>query len=123
MAMNFLNGHDSALMGEKPKNQDDWYIIHGIYRAYGIDADPDDGYLYAPSAPDGYVHESKQAGIIAGMAVVIAVILIPTVARLIVKARSRQAILGADDWTIMVAAVSERPCSYGVYVCIAARDC
>ncbi|KAH8662472.1 hypothetical protein BX600DRAFT_551231 [Xylariales sp. PMI_506] len=105
MAMNFLYSDDSALVGAVPNNQDDWYVINGLFRDFGIDGNPSLGYPYAPTAPVGYVHESEQAGIIAGMSIVLAVIVLPTMGRIIAKTRSKSTVMGLDDYTIVVAAI------------------
>jgi hypothetical protein len=104
--MDFFYDHDSALMGAKPKNDVDLKIIQGIYRAFGVSSDPSLGYVYAPKAPTGYVHESKQPYIVAGMCVVILAVVVPTVARIMIKLRAHHTEFGLDDITIVIAAVS-----------------
>ncbi|KAH8682533.1 hypothetical protein BX600DRAFT_430406 [Xylariales sp. PMI_506] len=104
--INYLYGDtDSALIGSVPNNQDDWNFLNGLYRSFGLDLDPTLGFPLAPMAPVGYVHESKQAGIVGAMGVLIAAIIVPTGARILLKRRSANAILGYDDYTIVIASV------------------
>ena len=103
--MDFFYGQESALMGQKPRNDVDLNIIKGLYRQFKVAADPNLGYIFAPKIPPGAVHETKQPAIIAGMCITLLVILVPTIARLWIKMRSHQTNLGMDDYAIGAAAV------------------
>lgn len=97
----------SAFLGREPNTLDDYYIIKGIYRAYGLDSyNATKGWTTSPSAPAGYVHETEQPAIIAGMVIVMLVIACTTGTRLVLRARSKNVAFGSDDWTIWLAAVS-----------------
>ncbi|KAL0941412.1 uncharacterized protein CTRU02_204175 [Colletotrichum truncatum] len=96
----------SAKVGKPPNNTRDFNIIRGIYRQYGVTTvDPSLGYIFAAKEPPNAVHESKQAAIIAGMVIVMLAIIIPTVARLVVKWRGSQTKFGWDDWVIAAASI------------------
>jgi hypothetical protein len=71
-------------------------------------ADPVIGYPFAPKPPPGYTHESRFEGVLAGMIVVIVLMLVPTGARLILRARMNQMQFGSDDWVILIATVCYR---------------
>lgn len=97
----------SALFGDPPNTQRDYYIIRGMERSYGVsNADPNGGFTYFASAPAGYVHETKTVSILAGLVIMILAILIPTVTRLALRASIPAMSFGSDDWAIILAAVS-----------------
>lgn len=97
----------SALFGNPPNTERDYYIIRGLDRTYGLDSsDPNDGFTYFASEPSGYVHETKSASILAGLVIMILTILIPTVTRLVLRASIPAMSFGSDDWAIILAAVS-----------------
>lgn len=96
----------SALIGAPPNNQDDFYIIRGWYRSYGLyNANSSAGFVYAAKRPIDGGSESKQAAVIAGMVIVILAIIVPTVARVVVRLRENQTRFGSDDWAIIAATV------------------
>ncbi|KAH8648670.1 hypothetical protein BX600DRAFT_518033 [Xylariales sp. PMI_506] len=94
---------DSALIGAVPNNQDDLNFVRGLFRTFGIPLDPRIGYPFVPKPPAGYVHESKQATLITFMGIVIAAVIIPTAARILQKRRSPHAVIGLDDYVIVLA--------------------
>jgi len=97
----------SAFIGDLPANGDDLAIIKGVLRLYGLNnVNASAGYQYAIKRPADPPVESKQAGIVVGMAIVILAILVPTIARIWIRLGKRSQEFGLDDWTIMVAAVS-----------------
>lgn len=97
----------SAPIGDPPNNQVDFYIVRGLYRTIGVySANASAGYVYAAKKPDHAVQESKQTAVIVGMVIVILAIVVPTVARLVVRLRGNQTRFGSDDWAIIAAAVS-----------------
>lgn len=94
-------------MGDPPANMNDFYIVRGIYRNAGFAfANASLGFTTVRDKPANYVHESKQAGIIAAMIIVALIIVVPTMARLVTRVRSPQMQFGVDDWVIIAAAVS-----------------
>ncbi|OLN92066.1 hypothetical protein CCHL11_01309 [Colletotrichum chlorophyti] len=100
------NATVSAKIGKPPNNERDYNIIRGIYRQYGVtNLDPSLGYIFAAREPANAVHESKQAGIIAGMAIVMLAIVVPTAARVWVRSRGAYTKVGWDDWVIIAAAL------------------
>lgn len=101
----------SAILGTSPNTQQDYYIVRGLLREYGLASavDPAEGFPLFPQAPPGYTHESKRPQIIVALVFIILVILLPTIARLVTRARNLQMIWGSDDWAIILAAVSLSP--------------
>ena len=97
----------SAFVGQPPNNQRDYYIVKGLLRMVGMkDANPAMGYFLAARAPPDYVHESRVAGVQAGLAIVMLSIVLPTTVRLVLRARKEPMRSGCDDWAILIAAVS-----------------
>lgn len=100
-------GSTSALVGNPPNTQRDYYIVRGMDRTYGLSsADPNDGFTYLATEPSGYVHETKSVQVIVGLVILMLTILIPTVTRLVLRASNPAMEFGSDDWTIILAAVS-----------------
>lgn len=96
----------SAFLGQPPANQDDFWTIKGMYRAaYAFDKDPSKGYLFVPKRPTHYEYNDKQAGIIAGMSVAIAIMFLTTVLRLALRQFKTGVRWGADDWVLVPGAV------------------
>ncbi|THZ80272.1 hypothetical protein D6C84_07554 [Aureobasidium pullulans] len=92
----------SAFLGQPPANQDDFWTIKGMYRAaYAFDKDPSKGYLFVPKRPTHYEYNDKQAGIIAGMSVAIAIMFLTTVLRLALRQFKTGVRWGADDWVLI----------------------
>lgn len=97
----------SALVGNPPNNQRDYYIVRGLNRSYGLDnADPNDGFTYFAAKPVGYVHETKTVQALVGVVIMMLTILIPTIARVMLRVFNPGMEFGSDDWAIIVAAVS-----------------
>ncbi|KAI5243437.1 hypothetical protein E4T43_04126 [Aureobasidium subglaciale] len=96
----------SAYLGQPPATQDDFWIINGMYRAaYSFNKDPSKGYLFVPKKPDHYEYDDKQAGIILGMAVAIAIMFLTTALRLALRQFKTGVRFGADDWILMPAVI------------------
>lgn len=97
----------SALVGNPPNTQQDFYIIRGLDRSYELNiSDPNDGWTYFAAEPSGYVHETKQTQVIVGLVIMILTVLIPTATRVILRASNPAMQFGSDDWAIILAAVS-----------------
>ncbi|THV78795.1 hypothetical protein D6D29_07394 [Aureobasidium pullulans] len=97
----------SAFLGQPPANQDDFWTIKGMYRAaYAFDKDPSKGYLFVPKRPTHYEYNDKQAGIIAGMSVAIAIMFLTTVLRLALRQFKTGVRWGADDWVLIPGAIA-----------------
>ncbi|KAF7557622.1 hypothetical protein G7Z17_g560 [Cylindrodendrum hubeiense] len=95
----------SALIGNPPATLDDFYIIRGMLRVYGLNnVNASLGYLYAIPKPADPPNESKQVGIIVGMVIVILAIVVPTLARVAVRLKANQTRFGSDDWATIIAA-------------------
>lgn len=107
MSMIFKDG-PSALVGQPPNTERDYYIVRGFLRAARLDdADPALGYVRAAQPPyPGYEYTSKQPGIIAGLIIIIVAITVATVSRLALRVSMTQLRFGADDWATIAAAVS-----------------
>ncbi|KAI5198180.1 hypothetical protein E4T39_06935 [Aureobasidium subglaciale] len=96
----------SACLGQPPATQDDFWIVKGMYRAaYSFNKDPSVGYLFVPKKPDNYEYNDKQAGIILGMAVAIAIMFLTTALRLALRQFKTGVRFGADDWILIPAVI------------------
>ncbi|KAI9147270.1 integral membrane protein [Paramyrothecium foliicola] len=96
----------SAIVGTPPNTDRDLRIVRGLYWRFGFtDVDPRLGYVLAAREPDVPTTSSRQPGVIGGMVVVVLAIVVPTVARLIVRGRNKNLRFGLDDWAIIVAAI------------------
>ncbi|KAH7039625.1 uncharacterized protein B0I36DRAFT_357028 [Microdochium trichocladiopsis] len=96
----------SATLGRPPNTLDDYYTIRALLRDFGLDKlDPNDGYVLVGPRPPGLPFENKQAGIIVGMVIMMLIIILPTGARLRLRATKQQMVWGPDDWAILLAAV------------------
>lgn len=97
----------SAFIGQPPNNQEDYYIVQGIFRRFGLEGlDPAKGAQLPPARPPNAHYESRGPGIIAANSVCIVLIILITGSRLLVRALYRGLRWGWDDWAIMLAAVS-----------------
>lgn len=110
-----MSSNSSAILGYPPNNEDDFFIVRGIFRSVGLfSANASKGWVVIPKEPAGYVYETKQPGIIAGMVIVILLISVVTATRLALRYYSTKMVFGSDDWVILAAAVSLFPmcCPY-----------
>lgn len=99
----------SAYVGRPPRSQRDYYIVKGLLRMVDMkDANPMMGYFLAARPPLGYKHESRMVGVQIGLVIVMFSIVVPTTVRLLLRVRKKQMRFGWDDWTILIAAVSDR---------------
>lgn len=97
----------SAFLGQPPNNIDDYHIVRGIFRYYGLyTANASLGYVPAYALPAEFTHDSKQPAITAGMVIVIFVIVASTVTRLALRALKPMLHFGWDDWTVLLASVN-----------------
>ncbi|KAK7724016.1 hypothetical protein SLS64_000350 [Diaporthe eres] len=100
-----MSSNSSAILGNPPNNQDDFFIVRGIFRSVGLfSANASRGWITVPKEPAGYVYETKQPGIIAGMVIVILLISVVTATRLALRYYSTKMVFGSDDWVILAAA-------------------
>lgn len=98
---------NSAFLGQPPNNLDDYHIVRGIFRYYGLyNANASLGYVPAYAIPAEFTHDSKQPAITAGMVIVIFVIVASTVTRLALRALKPTLHIGWDDWTVLLASVN-----------------
>lgn len=109
------NNTTSAFLGSPPNTLQDYYIVRGLFRSNGLgDLDPNAGAFFFPPKPPNYVHESKATVVCIGLIVIILSILITTVPRVFLRASKSGMVFGSDDWTIIVAAVSNSSSWSGV---------
>lgn len=103
----------SAFLGQPPDNIDDYHIVRGIFRYYGLyTANASLGYVPAYATPAEFTHDSKQPAIIAGMVIVMIVIVASTAIRLALRAFKPILHFGWDDWTVLLASVKPLfPCA------------
>ncbi|SPJ80723.1 uncharacterized protein FTOL_08834 [Fusarium torulosum] len=96
---------NSAFVGEPPATEDDLNIVRGILRMYGLgNVDPSLGLTFSIQRPENPPDESKKPEILAGMIIVILAIVVPTIARIIIRIKGARTQFGPDDWTIICAA-------------------
>ena len=103
----------SALIGQPPLTDDDYWIVRGLLLAAGLtDVHPEKGAKIPPPRPppDVYHFETKGPAIIAGCSVSIALMMLFTVTRLVVRCTERRLHFGNDDWFIIPACVSLMCC-------------
>lgn len=97
----------SAFMGQVPNNQQDYWIIKGIFRRLNDNiSDPAKGLFILPSRPLNDRYGSRGPGLIVANSVCITLIVLVTGARLLLRALHRGLRWGWDDWMILVASVS-----------------
>lgn len=107
MSTSNISAVTSAFLGQPPNNIDDYYIVRGIFRYYGLyTTNASLGFVPAYATPAEFTHDSKQPAIIAGMAIVIFVIMASTATRLALRAFKPILHFGWDDWTVLLASVS-----------------
>ncbi|KAJ1329836.1 hypothetical protein MN608_06572 [Microdochium nivale] len=97
----------SATFGQPPANEGDYSVIRGLYRLYGMPTgDLAAGFLPALQAPPGYVFETKATQIVVGSVFVALSMIIPTTARLVLRAKKDSVLrFGWDDWTVLLAMI------------------
>ncbi|KAL8831195.1 MAG: hypothetical protein Q9191_001007 [Dirinaria sp. TL-2023a] len=96
----------SALFGQPPATQNDFWIVKGILFQEGVvDADPAKG-LPALQAVPRPNHENKSGSIVVGLALSIFFVVFITATRIIARKTMSSASLGWDDTLIVVAAVA-----------------
>lgn len=107
MSTNNSSAVTSAFLGQPPNNTDDYHIVRGILRYYGLyTANASLGFVPAYATPAEFTHDSKQPAIIVGMAIVIFVIVGSTATRLALRAFKPTLHFGWDDWTVLLASVN-----------------
>lgn len=98
-------GH-SAYLNTPPANDLDRKIAKGMYLYFGTipnDTMLAEGVIIPPFRPDNYQFESKGPGIIAGLSVCIAIIVIVTLTRLYLRIFVQSLKFGTDDYIIIPA--------------------
>ena len=94
----------SALVGDPPANQNDFYIVRGFYRSYGLPLSPEEG-IPALKAPPGAPHDQNRGpGIIGSYAVLIFLLVTITSARLALRYFKKNLKWGPDDYAIILGA-------------------
>ncbi|KAI9815931.1 MAG: hypothetical protein M1827_001923 [Pycnora praestabilis] len=97
---------ESALVGQPPLNSDDYYIVRALLREAGLfNLDPKNGAMLPPARPPNYHYHTRGPGIIAGMSLVIAFVVLITGARLMLRSFRRELKWGWDDWVIIPSAM------------------
>ena len=97
----------SAFVGSPPNTEDDERIVRGVLRMYGMaNANVSQGLFFSIQRPENPPDETKVPSILAGMIIVILAIVVPTVARVMIRLKGLRTQFGLDDWAIICAAVS-----------------
>ena len=95
----------SALVGEPPANQNDYYIIKGFYRGYDVPAMNYSEGIPLLVAPPGAPHgQNRGPGIIASYSVLIFLIVAITSTRLALRYFKKTLKWGLDDYAIILGA-------------------
>lgn len=98
----------SALIGHPPNNQDDWFIIRGTARLFGIPdemLDPAKGFPSPVQRPPNFHYASRGPSIAASSAVTMFLIILITGTRLGLRFFRRDLRIGYDDYLIVPAAL------------------
>ena len=99
----------SALFGQPPNNQDDWFIIRGFARSVGIpDAalNPSHGFPSPVQRPPNVPYAPRGPSMIASTSVAMALVILITGARLGLRYFRRDLKVGYDDFVIIPAALA-----------------
>lgn len=97
----------SALIGQPPNTEEDYWIVLGILRRAGLEGrDPAKGAQIPPPRPLNDQYTSRGPRIIAGSSVCIILIILITGTRVLIRALYRGLRWGWDDWMIILASVS-----------------
>ncbi|KAF6217939.1 hypothetical protein HO133_006351 [Letharia lupina] len=99
----------SALFGQPPNNQDDWFIIRGFARSLGIPdgvLNPSHGFPSPLQRPPNSPYVSRGPSMIASTAVAMALVILITAARLGLRYFRRDLKVGYDDFVIVPAALA-----------------
>ena len=99
----------SALIGEPPLTEDDFWVVRGNLLSAGLleNLDPANGLQIPPQRPppDQYEFQTRGPVIIAVCSLVFAIMFCVTVARLLVRQFKKDLKFGLDDWLILPALV------------------
>lgn len=96
----------SALIGQPPNTEEDYWIVKGILTRFGLPGDPALGIAVPPVRPPDAHFENRGPRIIATNSVVIVLVILITGSRVLVRALHRGLKWGWDDWVIILASVS-----------------
>lgn len=95
----------SAVIGKPPKNEDDYWIVLGIIRLFGLDSDPAKGILVPPIRPLDAKFESRGHSLIISNVACIVLAILFAGSRLLIRALHRGLKWGWDDWFMLLGAV------------------
>ncbi len=95
----------SALVGNPPANQNDFYIVRGFYRSYNLPfMNPEEG-IPVLKAPPGAPHgQNRGPGIIGSYSVLIFLLVVITSTRLALRYFKKNLKWGPDDYAIILGA-------------------
>lgn len=99
----------SALFGQPPNNQDDWFIVRALAREAGIPDDmfdPSHGIPLLIQRPPNSHYVSKGPSIIASTTVAMALVVLITGVRLGLRYFRKDLKVGYDDYIILPAALT-----------------
>ena len=98
-------GQSSALIGQPPSTAEDYWIVKGILARLGSHADPALGVLVPPARPPNANFETRSPQIVAADSVCIALVILITGSRLLIRALHHGLKWGWDDWVIILGSV------------------
>lgn len=95
---------DMALVGQTPLSESDKLIYRGLHLISPSPINPDERFPLGPPAPENAPSESRALSMTIGTAFAVALVVIITVSRLVIRKFYLKA-FRADDWVIIPGAV------------------
>lgn len=98
----------SALIGQPPSNQEDYWIIKGMMRALGVPdgaLDPSNGFPITLKPPPNYQYETRGPRLLVGLSFAVFLVILITGTRLGLRLFRRELRWGLDDCVIISAMV------------------
>ncbi|KAI9808699.1 MAG: hypothetical protein M1825_003851 [Sarcosagium campestre] len=95
---------DSALIGDPPATQDDYYIVKGMLVVAKSTKDPRQGVALPPTRPQNPSYDDEGGKVLAGLIVAITLIIVITGGRILARRWHKLSALGWDDLLIIFAA-------------------
>jgi hypothetical protein len=95
----------SALVGQRPVTSVDKLVYRALHIVSPSKVNPDKRFPLGPPPPPNAVYESRATSMVIGASFAIALVVIITLARLLVRKFYTRS-FGLDDWVIIPAAVS-----------------
>ena len=95
----------SAVIGQPPNTDRDYYIVRALLRLLHLDQDPAKGISFGPIPPGLSEKDTHGPRILAGCIVLLILSIFITGSRLLIRAFQQKLRWGWDDWAIVPAFV------------------